>query len=103
MTFIAISPELPDTSLSLVEKAHLGYPVLTDQSLKLARQVGIVVQQAESVHGVHRQFGTDIKQRTGSSSLELPVPATFLVDRKGMVRESFVDADYTKRLDRIRR
>jgi hypothetical protein len=29
----------------------------------------------------------------------LPIPATFIIDRSGIVHLAFVDADYTKRLE----
>lgn len=37
----------------------------------------------------------------GDESFELPIPATFVVDRDGKIVYAFVDADYTKRLDPI--
>ncbi|KAJ5098720.1 hypothetical protein N7532_005721 [Penicillium argentinense] len=48
---------------------------------------------------VFDKFGVDWNQRYGNDDLELPVPATFLVDKKGIVRNSFLDPEYHPRLD----
>jgi peroxiredoxin len=101
VTLVAISPELPNTSLSTVEKHALKFPVLSDVGNKFARQLGIIFQQPESLRGVDKQFGFSIEERNGDDSLVLPVPATILVDAGGVVRRTFVEADYTKRLEPI--
>jgi peroxiredoxin len=44
VTFVAISPQTPDHSLSLQEKHHLKFPVLSESGNGVARQFGIVFQ-----------------------------------------------------------
>ncbi|KZF19198.1 AhpC-TSA-domain-containing protein [Xylona heveae TC161] len=99
VTLVAVSPELPDQSLSTSEKLSLKYPVLSDVDNKLAKQLGILFAQPESVGKVFESFGMDWKKMYGNNSLEVPVPATFLVDKKGILRNSFIDAEYQNRLD----
>ena len=45
VALVAVSPELPDQSLSTSEKLSLKFPVLSDVDSKLARQLGISVIQ----------------------------------------------------------
>jgi len=99
VTLVAVSPELPDTSLSTKEKLELTFPVLSDVGNKLAKQLGIVWQQPEALRPFLTGFGIDWKHRYGNESFQVPVPATFLVGKDGVVRNSFIDADYTKRLE----
>lgn len=40
-----------------------------------------------------------MEKRNGDASLEVPVPATFLVGRDGVVKRRFVDPDWTKRVE----
>ena len=82
-----------------MEKNELKFPVLSDVGNKVAKQLGILFAQPESMRPLFTSFGHDFKKRNGDDSLEVPVPATFLVDQKGVVRNSFVDADYKKRLE----
>ena len=99
VTLVAISPELPNQSLSTTEKHSLKFPVLSDVGNKLARQLGIIFAQPDSLRPIFKAFGNDLKTRNGDDSFEVPVPATLLVDRKGIVRNTFIDTDYTKRLE----
>ncbi len=43
--------------------------------------------------------GIDLPKFNGSSSWELPVPGTFVLDRDGTVRFAFADPDYTRRAE----
>ncbi|MCJ1395739.1 hypothetical protein MMC18_008625 [Xylographa bjoerkii] len=99
VTLVAISPELPNQSLSTTEKHDLKFPVLSDVGNKLARKLGIIFAQPDSLRPLFQAFGHDLKARNGDDSFEVPVPATLLVDRRGVVRNALVDADYTKRLE----
>lgn len=99
VTLVAISPELPDTSLTAVEKHELQFPVLTDLHNEYAEKLGIVYHQPESMRAVFDAFGNDLKVRNGSDTLDVPVPTTLLVDQAGVVRNAFVETDYTKRLE----
>ncbi|KAK1814978.1 hypothetical protein LTR12_010591 [Friedmanniomyces endolithicus] len=99
VTLVAISPELPDESLSMAEKNELKFIVLSDVGNKFARQLGIVWKQPGTMDAALKAIGTDLKQHNGDDSLEVPVPCTLLVDQKGVVRNAHVDPDYTKRLD----
>lgn len=76
VTLVAISPELPDTSLTAIEKNELEYLVLSDVGNKLAKQMGIVVKQPEDMRSVFATAGVDWEKRYGSKSLEIPLPGT---------------------------
>lgn len=73
--------------------------MLSDVGNKLARELGIVFEQPDELRPVFEQFGHNLKGRNGDDSLVVPVPAVILVGRDGVVRNVFVDADYTKRLE----
>jgi peroxiredoxin len=91
---VAISPQLPDNSLSTQEKDELTFAVLSDVGNKVARQFGIVFQIGEKLQKLYRKFGHPL-----DGAQHLPVPATFVVDGKGVIRLVHVDVDYTRRLD----
>jgi peroxiredoxin len=97
---VAISPQLPDNSLSTKEKDELEFPVLSDVGNKVARQFGIVFELSDELVALYRQLGHALEDFNGTAGKsELPVPATFLVDQSGMIRLAHVDVDYTRRLD----
>lgn len=97
--FIAVSPELPDISLSTTEKLDLKFPVLSDIGLRYARKLGIVFKQDEAVREPFATVGIDLNASNGDDSFELPVPVTLLVDQNATVQNVFLDPDFTKRLE----
>jgi|TARA_Y100000294_G_C8561913_1_gene339404 peroxiredoxin len=96
---VAISPNLPDNSLSSIEKHSLTFEVLSDIGNKISRQFGLVFTLDALLQPLYKQFGIDIPASNGDESYELPIPATYVVNPDGIIKLAFVDADYTKRLD----
>lgn len=96
---VAISPNLPDKSLSTIEKNSLTFEVLSDIENKAAREFGLVFTLDDKLRPIYKQFGINIPEDNGDDSYELPFPATYVVSSDGTIVLAFVDADYTKRLD----
>jgi peroxiredoxin len=98
-TLVAVSPQLPDHSLSLIEKHALGFPVLSDSGNQIARQYGLVFPLDAATQQRYRDTGTDLVALNGDDSWTLPMPGSFIIDRTGVIRLAFVQADYTQRLE----
>ncbi len=96
---VAISPNLPDKSLSSIEKNSLNFEVLSDIGNKISRQFGLVFTLDAELRPLYKQFGVEIPTFNGDESYELPIPATYVVNSDGIITLAFVDADYTKRLE----
>jgi len=98
-TLIAISPETPDNSLNTSEKNELTFEVLSDSKNQVAKKFGLVFKLAEELRPVYTQFGIDVPAYNGDSTFELPIPATYVVTPNGKIAHSFINVDYTQRLD----
>lgn len=98
-SLVAVSPQTPDQSLSTSEKNELEFSVLSDVGNKVAREFGLVFSLPESLRPIYAQFGIDIPAHNGDDSFELPVPATFVIDRDGQIKYAFVNADYQQRAE----
>jgi len=96
---ITVSPQLPDNSLSTAEKLDLTFEVLSDVGNRVARDFGLVFTLPAEMRSIYQDFSIDLPAANGDESFELPVPATYVIDRSGIIRLAFVDIDYTKRLD----
>jgi peroxiredoxin len=99
VTLVAISPELPNTSLSTIEKNELKFPVLSDVGNNFARQLGIIFPMPDSMRPAFKAFGHDLVARNGNDSFEVPVPATLLVDGQGFVRNTYINPHYWERME----
>ncbi len=95
---IAVSPQLPDGSLSTVEKNKLEFDVLSDVGNGVARSFGLVYSLPEELREALRSNGKDLTRINGDNSWELPVPATFVIAPDRRVMLAHVDVDYRRRL-----
>jgi peroxiredoxin len=98
-TLIAISPELPDRTLSTKEKNELAFPVLSDHGNAVAQHFRITHLIDPAVSHYQLGNGNNVAQINGSAVAEVPVPATYVVDTAGVIRFAFVNADYTARAE----
>ncbi len=94
---IAISPQTPDSSLTTKEKNELEFEVLSDKDNKVAKEYGLVFSLAEELRPIYKSFGIDIVAANEENSFELPMPATYIVNKNQEIIYSFIDEDYTKR------
>ncbi len=98
-TLIGISPETPDNSLTTAEKHQLDFDVLSDLGNNTARGYGLIFTVFEEMRPLYLKWELDVPAVNGDNSWELPVPATYLIDKDRVVRAAHVDKDYTKRME----
>ena len=97
---IAISPQSPDHSLSLTEKAELEFDVLSDTEQRAIRDYRVQYRLPDGLEDVHlNAFQLDLRLQTADGSWNLPVPGTFVIGRDGVIAAASVDADYRTRLE----
>lgn len=95
---VALSPELPDKSLTTIEKNNLQFEVLTDYNNYVARKFGIVFKINDDLVEIYNGFHP-LDTYNGVHTNELPIPATYIVDQDSKIRYAFVEPDYRKRAD----
>jgi len=96
---VAISPQLPDGSLSTAEANELTFDVLSDVGNRVARSFGLLWSLSEVLREALRSTNKALPGINGDDSWELPVPATYVVARDGRVALAAVDVDYRNRLE----
>ncbi|MFB9052178.1 peroxiredoxin-like family protein [Formosa undariae] len=97
---VAISPQVPDGSLTDKEISSMDYGVLSDQDAKVAFQYGVAWEVPEFLAEHMRvDRGLDLEKINNGNATMLPIPATFVLNREGVVKWSFVDVDYRKRAE----
>lgn len=98
-TLVAISPNRPDESLGLIDKHELTYPVLSDLGNEVAKQFNLVYEVEPGLVAHYREIGRDIGEMNQSEVWELPVPATYVIDKTGVIRYAFVDLNHRVRAE----
>ena len=95
---IALTPELPDKSISTAEKNDLEFEVLSDVGNKIAKEYGIVFKLTDEVAKMYNK-SFDLNGYNGDESNELPLSATYIINEKGEIIYAFLDADYRNRAE----
>lgn len=94
---VAISPQMPDESLTTAAKSGLHFEVLSDTGNSLAEHLGLVYELPAQMVDLYRSSGYDLERINGNLRWTLPVPATYVVGTDGVVLDAFIQADYTIR------
>ena len=96
---VAVSPQIPDESLSLAEKHGLAFDVLSDIGSDTAKQYGLAFDLPDDLAVVYDKLGFDLQHVNDGHPRTLPLPATYVIDRAGVIRWTFVNTDYTTRAE----
>jgi peroxiredoxin len=96
-TQVSITPDLPEMTAQTVRKLTLPFDVLSDIKSAFGLKCGISYRMPDDL--VETYHAVNLINRHGSADFFLPIPAVFITDRQGIVRLSFVDPDYEKRLE----
>lgn len=94
---VAISVENPDNSSSVAKKNEVSFTVLSDPNLTVAGQFGIVYDFPKESDEKYKANGLDIAKHNEMEKAQLPLSATYVVNRKGEIVYAFLEPDYKKR------
>ena len=95
---VAISPQVPDGSMTKDEISDMDFLVLSDQDAKVASQYGLAWEVPEILlehMRVDRKL--ELEAINNGNGSVLPIPATFIIGRDGVVTWRYVDLDYRTR------
>lgn len=95
---LALTPEIPDSSISTSEKHDLEFEVLSDVGNQVARTFGIVFELIPGVAEAY-QNGFGLHAFNGDTSNELPLAATYVINTDGEIVYAFLDEDYRNRAE----
>ena len=99
-SLIAITPQTPDKSLEQFKQDGFPFPVLSDLDYKIIKSYNLLWEVSPELDAAYKHaFGLDVSNYNGNGRRGLPVPGTFVIDKKGIVRATFADTDYQKRME----
>jgi peroxiredoxin len=93
---LAISPQVPDSSLSTAERHSLAFEVLSDAGNKVAKTYGIVYTLPGPIAAV---LGETVAAYNADGSATLPLAVTYVIDTNRIIRYAFIDPDYRRRAE----
>jgi peroxiredoxin len=91
-TVIGLSP-LPNA------ESYSSFLILTDTGCRIAARYRIAFAVAPRFRPAYLALGYPGSLKKGPPRWVLPLPATYVIDRNGIIVLSYVDADYSTRLE----
>lgn len=96
---VAITPQKPDKSAHQLKKSGYPFMVLSDLDSSVMKAYRLYYEMDEALVNLYSKLGLDVAQFNGPGRYVLPVPGTFVIDSKGIVRARHATTDYTQRME----
>jgi peroxiredoxin len=96
---LAISPDKPSKLKETIEKHKMGFRLLSDSDMAVARSFGVAYKLDDQTLAELKKYNIDVEDASGQEHHMLPVPAVFLVAMNGVIQFEYVNPDYKVRLD----
>lgn len=95
---IAISPEKPEYLDKMANKSGAEFTLLYDEDYKIANAYDVNFKPtAMQLFTYNIVLGGDLKNTHSDDTQRLPIPATYIVNQKGIISWRQFDPDYKKR------
>eukprot|EP01086_Lenisia_limosa_P003993 TRINITY_DN18854_c0_g1_i1.p1 TRINITY_DN18854_c0_g1~~TRINITY_DN18854_c0_g1_i1.p1 ORF type:complete len:275 (+),score=40.51 TRINITY_DN18854_c0_g1_i1:23-826(+) len=99
---VIVSPQKPEQQTEMLAENKITFvDILFDSEMKVARQFGLVHKLHSGFTSLYHQLGIDLQKENGGDGDELPLAATYIIDPKGLIRQSFVHEDFMLRMDPV--
>ena len=98
-TLVAITPEVERFNAELTSSDRNTFPVVSDMDNGYALLLNLAFFVGEEKQRAMTAAGWDIAPYQGNGNWTLPIPATFVIGRDGLVKARFIDPDYRRRME----
>src|SRR5712671_5345329 len=96
-SLLAISPQTEKQAYFMHDQHKLAFPLLVDSRNEIAHRFGLVYRVPEEQQTIYRRTFVNLPFANGDESWELPIPATFILERNGTMLYASANEDYTER------
>jgi peroxiredoxin len=96
-SLVAISPQTVQQSFFMRDQHKLRFPLLSDTENKVARSFGLTYPVPDEQKAIYQRAFVNLPFVNGDDSWDLPIPATYIIDRDGTVLYASANEDYTER------
>jgi peroxiredoxin len=97
-SLIALSPERLEDMSATQDKHQLTFDVASDLGNKVGKQFGVVFKLTDEVAKIYQE-NYDLHTYNGDESDELPLAATYIIGKNGVIQYAFLNADYRNRAE----
>ena len=94
-----VMPERQEFAEQFQTEAKAPFPILTDLDNGYAMSLNLAIWLGPDFIQLISNSGRDVAKFQGNDAWMVPIPATFVVGRDGMVMARFIDPDFRKRME----
>lgn len=95
---ITVTPQTPNKSAQQIKKDGYPFEVLSDINNRVMKEYKLYFELPEEVLAIYKEHDLGIETNDDKPTA-LPVPGTFVIDTKGVVRAMQAQTDYTIRME----
>jgi peroxiredoxin len=96
-SLVAISPQTEKQAYFMYDQHKFAFPLLVDAHNDVARAFGLVYRVLDEQQAIYSRTFVNLPFVNGDDSWELPIPATYVIDRDGTILFASVNEDYMER------
>jgi len=95
---IAVTPETSDNAKTMISKTGMTFTVVSDIDEKIMKSYDVLFDVTDDYQNkIINNLDNDIAENNGKEKARLPVPATYIINKKGDIISVFFDYNYKKR------
>ncbi len=98
-TVAAITPEIGGAALKTKKERDLQFEILCDVDNGVAMEFGLMFRIPEDIQADYMKFNVNMPKIYGNDGWMIPIPATYVVGRDGVIVYAYVNPDYRERCD----
>ncbi len=95
---VAIMPDRQKFLPEIKGQSQVPFPILIDADNGYAMSLNLTIWVGAEIQKMMEGRRLDLPTFQGNSSWVLPIPATFVIGRDGLIRARFIDPDYRNRI-----
>jgi len=96
---ITVTPELYKFTEERIKNKNFNFQILTDLGNKAADEFGLVFELPREYREIYDRLSVNLNILNGEDSWVLPMPATFIISKQGIIESTYINADYTQRME----
>lgn len=97
---IIISPQLPEKSAQLIAENNYDFEMLYDKENKVAKRFGVAFKLSEGLKDLYQNvFEIPMVEFNGNEDWELPIPATFVIDKDKIITYASINPNWMERAE----
>lgn len=95
---VAISPELPQYIKEKADEMEQPYSIISNGT-PIMKQYRVDFQLDKKTKSKYKMFGINLPKHNGNDEYTLPVPATYVIDKNGVIAYKHFDENYKVRAE----